>query len=221
MGTVRNGLKNVARRAAAAVPGVRRLMLFGGQQASGSAGILQLYSRQAPSPAAPFDIFKDDWSSEVPGFKTGASPLFDDSRIKWLESQLGSFEGKRVLELGPLEGGHTFMMERAGATVTAIEANQRAFLKCLIVKDAFHLKSEFLFGDFRPYLSALEPRSFDLSFSGWRAIPHARAGETVARYRKNGKCFRAMDALLRSESHGRESSIQSETASPNSWRNLC
>jgi hypothetical protein len=135
-------------------------MLFGGQQASGSAGILQLYSRQAPSPAAPFDIFKDDWSSEVPGFKTGASPLFDDSRIKWLESQLGSFEGKRVLELGPLEGGHTFMMERAGATVTAIEANQRAFLKCLIVKDAFHLKSEFLFGDFRPYLSALEPGSF-------------------------------------------------------------
>ena len=53
------------------------------------------------------------------------------------------------------------MMEHTGASVVAIEANQRAFLKCLIVKDALHLKSEFLYGDFRPYLEAAQPGRFD------------------------------------------------------------
>jgi hypothetical protein len=119
------------------------------------------YSRDAPSPATPFNIFKNSWSSAVPGFETGSSSLFDDIRIKWLEAQLGSFSGQRVLELGPLEGGHTCMMERAGASVVAIEGNQRAFLKCLIVKDAFHLKSEFLYGDFRPYIETTKSGSFD------------------------------------------------------------
>jgi hypothetical protein len=97
----------------------------------------------------------------VPGFESGSAPLFDDDRIKWLETQLGSYSGRSVLELGPLEGGHTYMMERAGAKVIAIEANQRAFLKCLIVKDALHLKSEFLYGDFRPYLEVSPPGRFD------------------------------------------------------------
>ena len=63
----------------------------------------------------------------VPGFETGSSALFDDIRIKWLEAQLGSFAGQRVLDLGPLEGGHTCMMENAGASVVAIEGNQRPF----------------------------------------------------------------------------------------------
>lgn len=120
-----------------------------------------LYSREIPSPSTPFAIFKGAWNSTVPGFDTGESALFDDPRIRWLEQQLGSFQGKRVLELGPLEGGHSYMLEQAGASVVAIEASQRAFLKCLVVKNAFHLKTEFLFGDFRPYLEITQPVSFD------------------------------------------------------------
>jgi len=153
--------RGAAVRTAATLPFVRGLVQLGGRQWGYLPQNRDVYSREAPSPDAPFNIFGDAWSSAVPGFKTGTSNLFDDSRIKWLETQLGSFQNQRVLELGPLEGGHTFMMERAGAKVVAIEANQRAFLKCLIVKDTFHLNSEFLYGDFRPYLQALQPGRFD------------------------------------------------------------
>ena len=57
------------------------------------------------------------------------------------------------------------MLEQAGAQVTAIEANQRAFLKCLIVKNAFQLKSEFLYGDFRPYLANSQSKQFDFALA--------------------------------------------------------
>jgi hypothetical protein len=156
-----NDYRAAAMKTAARLPGVRHLIQWGGKLWGGSPQFRDVYSREVPSPATPFRIFKDAWSSAVPGFESGSAPLFDDARIKWLETQLGSYSGRRVLELGPLEGGHTYMMERAGANVIAIEANQRAFLKCLIVKDALHLKSEFLFGDFRPYLEAAAPGRFD------------------------------------------------------------
>ncbi len=150
-----------ALKTAAILPGIRRVVQLGDQLWGRSPQFRDVYCREAPSPATPFNIFRNSWSSAVPGFETGSASLFDDVRIKWLEAQLGSFSGQRVLELGPLEGGHTCMMERAGASVVAIEANQRAFLKCLIVKDALHLKSEFLYGDFRPYLEAAQPGRFD------------------------------------------------------------
>lgn len=146
---------------AAKLPVVRRMVQFGGRLWGRSPQFRDVYSREAPSPATPFSIFKGAWSSAVPGFETGKITLFNDFRIEWMESQLGSFSGQRVLELGPLEGGHTCMMEHAGANVVAIEANQRAFLKCLIVKDALHLKSQFLYGDFRPYLEAAQPGEFN------------------------------------------------------------
>ena len=148
-------------RTAASLPVVRRMVQVVGQRWGRSSQFREIYSREAPSPATPFNIFRGAWSSAVPGFQTGNASLFNDSRIQWLEAQLGSFSGQRVLELGPLEGGHTFMMERAGASVLAIEANQRAFLKCLVVKDALHLKSEFLYGDFRAYFEAANPDRFD------------------------------------------------------------
>ena len=143
------------------IPLVRSLLEHLGESLSQSPEIRDLYSRDTPSPATPFTIFKDEWSSAVPGFKTGGADLFNDSRIQWVERRLGSFQDKRVLELGPLEGGHTTMMERAGAEVLAIEANQRAFVKCLLVKNALHLRAEFLYGDFRPYLEQTPTGSFD------------------------------------------------------------
>ena len=46
------------------------------------------------------------------------------------------------------------MMQKGGASkVISVEANNRAFLKCLIVKQIFYLKKvDFLFGDFNKYL---------------------------------------------------------------------
>jgi len=92
----------------------------------------------------------DEWSSQVPGVEaTGQVSLFDDERIRWLQSCFRQgLKGARVLELGPLEGGHTAMLEQAGAKVTAIEANHASFLKCLIVKNFLGLKANFLLGDF-------------------------------------------------------------------------
>jgi SAM-dependent methyltransferase len=138
------------------------MVQFGGRLWGRSPQFRDLYSREFPSPAAAFDIFRKEWASAVPGFETGKSLLFDDARLHWLEAQVGSFQNKRVLELGPLEGGQTWMMERGGADVLAIEANQRAFLKCLVVKNALHMRAEFLYGDFRRYLETAQRGSFDL-----------------------------------------------------------
>jgi hypothetical protein len=154
-------LRSAVKQTAVKLPVMRSLVQLRGRRASNSQNFRDLYSHEIPSAATPFHIFADGWSSAVPGFATGKAELFDDFRIKWLEEHLGSFQGKRVLELGPLEGGHTFMMEHGGAEIIAIEANQRAFLKCLVVKNALNLKSEFLFGDFRPYLEKAKPGSFD------------------------------------------------------------
>jgi hypothetical protein len=106
-----------------------------------------------PADQNALDIFKGEWSSRLPDqwkeLNAGTIPLFEDSRILWAADQLGGFRGKRILELGPLEAGHTYMLERLGAdAVTAVEANQRAYLKCLIVKEILNLKhSRFMLGD--------------------------------------------------------------------------
>lgn len=107
-----------------------------------------------------------DWSSQFPsgsGLTGGNAALFEDQRLVWALQRLGGVKGKRVLELGPLEGGHTYMLEQAGAAkITAIEANRRCFLKCLIVKEVLGLKrASFLLGDFQPWLEAAT-RQFDL-----------------------------------------------------------
>lgn len=151
----------VANRAVTAFPPFRKLVQFGNGIWGSSQGFQDLYSKEIASPANAFSIFSGEWSSAVPGFATGQSRLFDDDRMKWAFAQVGPLRDKKVLELGALEGGHTWMLEHAGAKVTAIEANQRAFLKCLIVKNALHLQTEFLYGDFRPYLQAAPDRSFD------------------------------------------------------------
>ena len=117
------------------------------------ASILDAYVTEPPSYDSAFKLFEGEWSSNIPGYRGGHAALFDDARIRWFAEQCGGFKGKRVLELGPLEGGHTSMIANAGAaSVTAIECNTRAFLKCLIVQNALKFKADFLLGDFRLYL---------------------------------------------------------------------
>ncbi len=126
------------------------------------------FAQDAPSPENMVRLFKNGWASKLPidGVESGDSGLFDDDRIKWFLSKSGGVVGKSVLELGPLEAGHTYMIERAGARrVVAVEANGRAFLKCLAVKETFCLdRSRFLFGDFLRYLEVCE-ETFDVAIA--------------------------------------------------------
>ena len=115
--------------------------------------ILDSYVTDMPSYETAFKLFEGEWSSDVPGYGGGRVGLFDDGRVKWFSEQCGGFRGKNVLELGPLEGGHTSMIANEGAaSVTAIELNARAFLKCLIVQNALKFPAHFLLGDFRRFL---------------------------------------------------------------------
>src|SRR5688500_14163804 len=81
------------------------------------AEILDAYIHTAPSPQTAADIFKGEWSSRLPvaGLESGGAELFNDERVKWGVEQIGGVEGKTVLDLGPLEGGHSAMFERLGA----------------------------------------------------------------------------------------------------------
>jgi hypothetical protein len=133
--------------------------------AAPTGSILDQYVRDAPSNQLAVDVFAGEWSSRFPaswGLNAGQVPLFEDPRITWTIEQVGGVEGRRVLELGPLEAAHSAMLHQAGASVVAIEANTRAYLKCLIVKEIMHLdRLQVLLGDFVPYLEATDEH-FDL-----------------------------------------------------------
>jgi len=110
----------------------------------------------APSAQLAIDTFKG-WSSKFPSslqVSAGSAALFEDARVHWALAQLGGAKGKTVLELGPLEGGHTYMLQNAGAAnILAIEGNRRCYLKCLITKELLGLdKARILLGDFMPWL---------------------------------------------------------------------
>jgi len=125
---------------------------------SAELNILDVYCNEAPDPQATLDIFAGEWASAFPPplehLSAGQSPLFTDSRITWGLDALGGIDDQRVIEMGPLEGGHTYIMDRRGAReIVAIEANSRAFLKCLVTKELLGIPSaRFLCGDALRYL---------------------------------------------------------------------
>jgi glycosyltransferase involved in cell wall biosynthesis len=129
--------------------------------------ILDEYVTDTPTPQHALDIFKDEWWSKLPepyaDLTAGKADIFEDERIEMALEELGGVAGKSVLELGPLEGGHSYMLERAGAeSILAIESNTRAYLKCLVVKELFHLQRvQFACGDFVSYMRDTDTR-FDV-----------------------------------------------------------
>jgi hypothetical protein len=140
-----------------------------GEQSSGARlapgdNILDHYVRSAPDPQNALDIFRGEWTSRLPGpwagLRAGDAGLFDDDRIRWAAEQLGGFEGRHLLELGPLEAGHTAMLEQLGAaSVLAVEASTRAYVKCLVVKELLQLRrARFLCGDFVAFLRSSTER---------------------------------------------------------------
>ncbi len=118
------------------------------------------YVTSAPSAQNAVDTLGGSWVGTFPDafqLRAGQIPLHDDTRIAWLvESLGGSLEAMDVLELGPLEASHTAMLLEAGAaTVLAIEANRRAYLRCLVAKEIRSLHdASFLLGNFVPFLEA-------------------------------------------------------------------
>jgi Protein of unknown function (DUF1698) len=121
------------------------------------------YEAAAPSKQTAVDLFRGEWISALPeGLQSGGLPLFNDPRIDWLAEHV-DLVGRSVLELGPLEGGHSHMLERLGAErIVAVEGNRKAFLKCLVVKEVLGLRRvEFLYGDLVEYLRQTQD-SFDV-----------------------------------------------------------
>jgi len=121
--------------------------------------ILDQYILRTPCAQNVVDLFDGEWSSQMPDSsglrsKPGTAALFADTRISWAGKVFGGYANKDILELGPLEGAHSFMLQDAGAkSVISIEANSRAFLKCLCIKELFGLnRVSYKLGDFVSYL---------------------------------------------------------------------
>lgn len=128
------------------------------------------YCSLAPSPQNVVDILRGSWVCALPkslGVRTGDTTHFEeDERVHWANSILpNGVRGMSVLELGPLEAYHTYHLEQLGArSVTSLEYNNVAFLKCLIVKELLGLKANFLYGDCIKYLETANER-FDLCWA--------------------------------------------------------
>ena len=130
----------------------------------------------APSDQNALDLFAGEWSSQPPAsrpeLKAGVTPLFDDPRIAWANHRLtemglaGGVTNREVLELGPLEGGHSYLLDRLEVkSVTAVEANARAYLKCLIAKETFGMpRARFVLGDCLEFLKQTD-RHFDVGIA--------------------------------------------------------
>ena len=136
-----------------------------------ASGYGRKFEHRAPAHQNAIDIFEGKWASDLtpicPLVRSGDGPFFTaDMRPRMLADRLGSagrLDNLSVLELGPLEGAHTYQLEQLGAKrVLSIEANVEAFLKCLIVKEIAKLQvTTFMLGDFVPYLMETKDR-FDI-----------------------------------------------------------
>jgi hypothetical protein len=130
-----------------------------------TSGALDEYVSSMPSAQNAVDLVPG-WNHMFPpevGVTAGSAKLYADPRIIWALEQFGSISGRRILELGPLEASHTYMLHRQGpALIDSIEANKLAFMRCLIAKNLLKLDSaRFMLGDFEKWLEATSER-YDL-----------------------------------------------------------
>lgn len=143
-------MKNSLKKLEAAIKD--RLLRFAGLELKAE------YITTPPSAQNALDIFRGEWYARLPppleNLKAGDGRVFEDPRIAWLGGKLDNIDSLHVLECGPHEGAHTFMLEQLGvASILSIEANTHAFLRCLVLKELLALKrSRFMIGDFVSYL---------------------------------------------------------------------
>ena len=145
----------------------RLIRSFGGKaQGPGpfrtSSDVLDHYVATMPSHQNAIDSVPG-WVGAMPpetGLIAGKAVLYADTRLHWLQTQVFDVSGKTVLELGPLEGFHTSMLQSYGAaSIDAIEANALAFVRCLMTKEILKLdRANFYLGDFNKWLETTDRR---------------------------------------------------------------
>lgn len=141
---------------------IDRQALRNGETAVTAGTALDEYVISMPSAQNAVDALPG-WNMAIPhpvDAIAGIPVFFDDVRIHWAIDQLGGVEGKNILELGPLEASHTWMMAQRGAGhILGIEANKSAFLRCLVVKELTGMqRATFVLGDFQQWLEHKEDR---------------------------------------------------------------
>jgi hypothetical protein len=128
------------------------------------------FVRGIPCTQNAIDCFSGLWYSAFPqefAITAGECNLFCDERLSWAFSHLQPNNDWDVLELGPLEGGHSYWLEKETNVkrITSIEANRLCWLRCLVTKEVVGLKkTQFLLGDFLEYLHN-NKKKFDLALA--------------------------------------------------------
>jgi hypothetical protein len=135
---------------------IRLLATANGRQKAGPTGALDEYVDGMPGWQNAIDLIPG-WNHAFPpelGLRAGDGLFYNDDRIRWCFEKYGSLENKSVLELGPLEGFHTYMLlQQHPSFIHAIEANKLSYLRCLVTKEILHLqRAEFYLGNFVPWL---------------------------------------------------------------------
>jgi hypothetical protein len=125
------------------------------------------YEPRVPSDQNAIDALPG-WSSAFPlekNLTAGDHHLHGDPRIHWAISQFGSLDQRRVLEVGPLEGMHTYLLNQQGpALLDSVEANRLCFLRCLVTKEILGIdRARFHLGDIQQWLE--EQHHYDLAIA--------------------------------------------------------
>ena len=128
-------------------------------------GDTPIFSADYPQHQNALNIFGKTWVTAMPegsGLAAGSLAHMAGGRVRWAANVIGSLAGKAILELGPFEGYDAYTFEQLGATsVVSIENNVTNFLKCLVIKNIFDLRTTFLLGDFVQFLESSKSR-FDV-----------------------------------------------------------
>jgi hypothetical protein len=128
-------------------------------------GDTPIFSADYPHHQNALNIFGKTWVAAMPegsGLAAGSLAHMAGGRVRWAANVIGSLAGKVILELGPFEGYDAYTFEQLGATaVVSIENNVTNFLKCLVIKNIFDLRTTFLLGDFVQFLESGKSR-FDI-----------------------------------------------------------
>jgi tRNA (mo5U34)-methyltransferase len=150
-------------------------------------------------------VAKHHWKHSfelIPGLITGGDWGFIDS-AKLLDETYGvpkDLKGARALDIGALDGVHTFELERRGADVTAIDIQSPDVTGFNLAKSINGSKAKYIQGDVYNLTSIFEKNSFDviLYFGVWYHLKNpVKAMEEVAAILKPSGFLCAEGAVLK------------------------
>jgi hypothetical protein len=117
-----------------------------------------------------FSFFSTPWKSkfEINGIPYGGKNDYDTLRISMLNlsglSKTVNFVNKRILELGPLEGGNTIKLEALNPEeIISVEGRVESFIKCCLIKNIYGLNRTRFYLDNVMNISKEKYGSFDIA----------------------------------------------------------